>query len=74
MDVSALANVTDIDLLQNLVSKVSTISAVFQAIGGLILAYIIFNVVSVIMNKKKNKELEKIRMLLEQINKKIKKK
>ena len=71
MDVASLANVTDVIVLEDMLKKLTTISALFQAIGGIVLAYIIFNIVSVIINRKKNKELERIRMLLEKINKKL---
>lgn len=58
-------------IMTQLLSKVTTLSAVFQAIGGAVLIYIIFNIIGLFWNKKKNEELKKIRQLLEKINKKL---
>jgi len=68
-----IENITDIALIENLISRVSTLTSIFQAIGGLIIAYIIFAVVNLIINRKKSDELRRIKQLLEQINKKLKK-
>lgn len=69
----AIEGLVDNAILENLVKQVSNLSTLFQAIGGLILAYIIFNVINMIHNWKKEKELRRMRELLEQINKKLKK-
>jgi len=73
MVVENLANLTNIETLEILIKRVSTLTAIFQAIGGLILAYIIFNIINTIIAKKKRDELKKIRQLLERIDKNISK-
>jgi Na+/citrate or Na+/malate symporter len=60
--------------LEALFDQLGTLTTIFQAIGGLIIAYIIFSAINVWHGWKKEKELKKIRQLLEQINKKLGKK
>ena len=55
-----------------LVKDLSFLATLFQAVGGLIIVYIIFNIINLRFVKKRQRELEKIRKLLETINKKIK--
>jgi len=57
-----------------LFDKLGTLTTIFQAIGGLIIAYIIFSAINVWHGWKKEKELTRMRQLLEQINKKLGKK
>ena len=73
MVVESLANLTNIETLEILIKRVSTLTAIFQAIGGLILAYIIFNIINTIMNRKKRNELRRIRQLLERMDRNISK-
>ena len=69
-----IENITQVEVFDVLLKKLSSMTTVFQAIGGLVLAYIIFNVINMITHRKKRNELRRIRELLEQINKKLDKK
>lgn len=60
-----------LDGLQNLTNRINLVIALFQAIGGFIVAYILFNIVNIVLSRKKNSELKQIRLLLEKINKKL---
>ena len=64
---------TDPELISILADKVSSLTTFIQAIGGLVLIYLIFNVISLIMNRKKNKEIREINHNLEDIKKLLKK-
>ena len=70
MVVEEIANVTAIPGLEG----VSTLITVFQAIGGLIIAYIIFNILNTVWNRKKRNELRKIRESVERIERALIKK
>ncbi len=67
-------NATLAQLPTALLSRVSHLITLFQAVGGFIIAYIVFNIVNIFWNKKKADETKKMRELLEQINKKLGKK
>ena len=66
---------------QEFVSKIGDLMTILQALGGMIILYIIFNIVNMIINRKKGKELQAINqnlldiknILISQNNKKIKK-
>jgi uncharacterized membrane protein YqgA involved in biofilm formation len=68
-----IENISNIILPDSLVKDLSFLATLFQAVGGLIIVYIVFNIINLKFVKKRQKELEKIRSLLETINKKIKK-
>ena len=55
-----------------LVNNISSLTTFIQAIGGLILIYIIFGVINSILNRKKRNELKKINSNLEDIKKLLK--
>ena len=57
--------------IESLFDRIGTLTTIFQAIGGLIVAYIVFSAINVWHGWKKERELEKMRKLLEQINKKL---
>lgn len=59
--------------LTEMLSKINLMTTLFQAIGGFVLAYVIFNIISIILAKKKNQELVEIKKLLTIISKKINK-
>ena len=63
-------NVTGI-LPEEIVSQLVTLTRLFQALGGLIIAYIIFGIVNTILNRKKQNEMKRMRILLEEMNKKL---
>lgn len=67
-----IENITNIILPPEIIKELSFLATFFQAIGGLVLAYIVFNIISIIHGRKKEQELKRIRVLLEQINKKLK--
>lgn len=66
-------NLTSI-LPNEISNQISFLITLFQAIGGLIIFYIVFNVVNIILNRKKKKELQKIKRDLEEIKKILKNK
>jgi hypothetical protein len=65
-----IANLTS-EGLKTLTNQVANLTNIFQAIGGFILAYILFNIIALILDRKKNQELVQIRLLLEKMNKKL---
>lgn len=62
------------ELIQNLISSVSSLTLFIQAIGGLIILYIIFNLVGIIINRKNNKKFDEINKNLLEIKEILKKK
>jgi len=62
------------DALMNISPQINWLVALFQAAGGFFIAYIIFNTISLIINRRKERELSQIKILLEKISKKINKK
>lgn len=68
---NAIANLTGALFSGDLLSRTSNLITLFQAVGGLIIAYIIFNTINIFWNRRKAKEFEKMTNLLEQINKKL---
>jgi len=69
-----IINITDTEIAQNLIQSISSLTTFIQAIGGLILIYLVFNIISFFMNKKKNKEIERINHNLIEIKNLLKKK
>ncbi len=67
-----MENLTDV-VAENLISKISSLTTFIQAIGGLIFLYLIFNIITLIINKGKKNELKKIRKNLEEIKKFLRK-
>ena len=67
-------NATGIVLNDVLLKRASGLITMFQAIGGLIIAYLVFNIISLWQARKKRKDIEKIRETLERIDKKLGKK
>ena len=61
-------------LPSELIGRMSTLITIFQAVGGFIIAYVIFNILNIFWNRKRTQEMSRIRQLLEQINKKLDKK
>jgi len=55
-----------------LVNNLSSVVFWLQAVGGILLFYILFNIISAILNYKKRKELKKINSNLEEIKKILK--
>ena len=68
-----IPNITSINV-EDILTQVSTLMTIFQAIGGLVVDYIVFNIINIFWNRKKRREIKKIRELLEEINTKLSKK
>lgn len=69
-----ISNLTDITLLENVINQFSSLITLFQAIGGLILFYIIINIIGMILNRKKSKQLAEINENLKKIKRILQKK
>lgn len=69
-----ISNLTDVILIEEMFAQISSLTKLFQAIGGLILFYIIFNIVSIVLNRKKNKQLTEINENLKKIKNMLQKK
>jgi len=61
-----MGNFTEVTV-DALVNNVSSLTTFIQAVGGLILIYIVFGVINSVLNRKKGKELSKINKNLEEI-------
>ena len=61
-------------LAEELVNKISNLTRLFQAIGGLIIAYIVFSIINLITNRKRRKIEKRMVELLESIDRKMGKK
>lgn len=61
-------------IAEELVNKIANLTRLFQAIGGLIIAYIIFSILNLITNKRRRKQEERMVELLESIDRKLGKK
>ena len=44
----------------DLVSKIEFLITILQALGGVIILYIVFNIINTIINRKKNKKIDLI--------------
>jgi len=66
----AFENITG-ESLEGLIGQIASLTTLFQAIGGIIIAYIVFNTINAILNRKKRNELKKMSNLLESIDKKL---
>jgi len=56
-----------------LMGRISSLITFFQAVGGMIIAYIVFQVVRISLSKKRKKELEEIKKIVKRIEKKVNK-
>jgi len=62
------------DLVTGLVGKIAGLTTFLQAVGGFIIAYIVFNVINLFYIRRKQKEFTRMRELLESIDRKLGKK
>jgi beta-lactamase regulating signal transducer with metallopeptidase domain len=69
----AIENLSDV-ALENLINSISNLTTFIQAIGGVILIYLVFNIINAIFNRKKRNELREINKNLEEIKKILRKK
>lgn len=67
----AVENITSPFIPEALVENLVSLSTIFQAIGGLIILYIIFGILNIIWNRRRSHEITRMRQILEQINKKL---
>ena len=67
----AVENLTSFIVPDDIVSQLVTLTKFFQAIGGLIVAYIVFGVLNAIWNRRRSRDISKMAKLLEQINRKL---
>lgn len=67
------ANMTGIVLSNDLIARTSGLITLFQAIGGLIIAYIVFNIISLWLGRRKAKEISRMRETLDRIDKRLEK-
>lgn len=68
-----IENITGLDF-SALAGRASSLITLFQAIGGLIIAYLVFSIINMFLNRRKAKDIERMRQILESINKKLDKK
>lgn len=68
-----IENLSDVTI-ENLINQISNLTTFLQAIGGLILLYIIFNIINAVINRKKGKQIEQINKNLEDIKNLLKRK
>jgi len=54
-----IANATG--AIDTFASPISSVTRLVQALGGIVLLYLIFSIINVIINWKKNKEIRKLR-------------
>lgn len=60
------------NLPENLISQISWLVTILQAVGGFIILYIIFNIVNTLINKKRLKQIDEITNYLKRIEKILK--
>ena len=69
-----LANVSDgvlVNASQELVGNIAFLVTILQAIGGVIIIYIIFSIIEVFINRKRNKKIEQVGEDVKQMNKNL---
>lgn len=59
--------------LEELTIRIANLTTLFQAIGGLVILYLIFNVINAIMNRKKDRRLKELNESLDEIKSLLKK-
>ena len=57
-----------------LIKELYTLNIFVQALGGILIFYILFNIVDVVLARRKNKQLVKINKNLDEINRLLNKK
>ncbi len=70
-----LVNITDIagsGVFAEILERISFVSALLQAVGAIIILYIIFSIINIIIRKREVKLLREIKESLESIRKKLK--
>ena len=62
------------ELINDLVNQISSLATFLQAIGGLVIIYLVFNIINTVMNKNKKKQLEQLAKDVGEIKRILKKK
>lgn len=70
----ALSDLGAVTLPENLIYQIGWLITILQAVGGVIIIYIIFNIVNTIINRKRLKQIDEINDHLKQIEKILKNK
>lgn len=66
--VGEISNVTSIvDLSPDVISQLSLVITLLQTLGGVFIIYLLFSIINIFLNRKKQKELNKITQNLEDI-------
>ena len=72
--VGNIADVTStVNLTPEVISQISLFITILQTLGGIFIIYLLFNIMNLFLNRKKQKELDKINQNLEEIKKILKK-
>lgn len=58
-------------LTPELLERISNLVTLFQAVGGMIIGYIIFQIIRILLSKKRKKELEEIKQIVKRLENKI---
>jgi phosphate/sulfate permease len=58
-------------LPERILNQISALVILFQAVGGMIIAYIIFQIIKISLSKKSKKELEEIKTIVKRLEKKV---
>jgi uncharacterized membrane protein len=69
----AVENITDINIVTNLITEIGKIGKLIQALGLVIILWLIFQIISLINNRIRRKKLNSIEEQLNRIEKKLKK-
>ncbi|MEM4259243.1 MAG: hypothetical protein QXS38_00560 [Candidatus Pacearchaeota archaeon] len=65
------SNVSTIVMTNELLARTAGMLTLFEAIGGLIIAYILFNIISLWLGRNKAKDISRMRETIERIDKRL---
>lgn len=65
-------NITQL-LPQSVIEEISTLATLFKAVGGLIIAYIIFHTINIFWNKKRLDEFRGMKKVLDRMDRRLRK-
>lgn len=67
----AVMNFTGVIMNNDLAVRAGSLITLFQAIGGLIIAYLVFNIISLWLGRRKAKEISRMREILDRMDKRL---
>ncbi len=70
----AIVDLVNAEAINELINQISSLATFLQAIGGLIIIYLVFNIINTIMNRNKKKQLERLAKDVGEIKKILRKK